>query len=298
MANRSFSVGTRRTCTTPFRHRGRWDRPSAPASTSTRERGSQCEPVTRCAQRLAALTTPPQRWSSPGNLPTVSKLMYHMRIKETSLDQDLLVAFDVQLRGLCQRLAQRGLAGPLLVAGQHWRHLRWTGPPDGAGDCVPRLRPPPLQPCRRRPEPAHHGRVRRAHRLDASAHAGSASTETLTKPLVEREFSWHNFLSGIEDAMQDQPTPSLRHARGITPDDGDGDDEHPPGPETLEDSGRHHQLRGHERASGPASDARAGRLLGGPVRGCRNLGDAEVDHTWNVALEPAPRCCDGARRVR
>ena len=34
-------------------------------------------------------------------------------------------------------------------------------------------------------------------------------------------------LSGVEEAMQDQPTPSLRHARGITPDDVDGDDEHP-----------------------------------------------------------------------
>ena len=44
--------------------------------------------------------------------------------------------------------------------------------------------------------------------------------------LAERELSWRNVLSGVEEAMQDQPTPSLRHARGITPDDGDGDDEH------------------------------------------------------------------------
>ena len=47
----------------------------------------------------------------------------------------------------------------------------------------------------------------------------------LDEALAERELSWRNVLSGTEDAMQDQPTPSLRHARGITPDDGDGDDE-------------------------------------------------------------------------
>ena len=34
-------------------------------------------------------------------------------------------------------------------------------------------------------------------------------------------------LSGSEPAMRDQPSPAPRHARGITPDDGDGDDEHP-----------------------------------------------------------------------
>ena len=30
-----------------------------------------------------------------------------------------------------------------------------------------------------------------------------------------------------EDAMQDQPTPSLKHAHNITPDDCDSDEEHP-----------------------------------------------------------------------
>ena len=63
----------------------------------------------------------------------------------------------------------------------------------------------------------------------------------LDEALAERELSWSNVLSGVEDAKQDQPTPSLRHARGITPDDGDGDDEHP-GPGS----------RGHERAFRPA----------------------------------------------
>ena len=44
--------------------------------------------------------------------------------------------------------------------------------------------------------------------------------------LAERELLWRNVISWTEDAMRDLPTPSLRHARGITP-DGDGDDEHP-----------------------------------------------------------------------
>ena len=34
--------------------------------------------------------------------------------------------------------------------------------------------------------------------------------------LAERELLWRNVLFGTEDAMQDQPTSSLRHAHGIT----------------------------------------------------------------------------------
>ena len=63
----------------------------------------------------------------------------------------------------------------------------------------------------------------------------------LDEPLAERELLWHNVLSGTEDAMQGPPSPPLRHARGITPDDGDGDDEHP---------------LARKRLSGAASDAR------------------------------------------
>ena len=36
---------------------------------------------------------------------------------------------------------------------------------------------------------------------------------------------WPNVLSGTEDAMRDQSTPSKRHARSMTSDN--GDDEHP-----------------------------------------------------------------------
>ena len=65
-ASRSTRVGTRRTCTTPstssLRSQAprRWGQPSAPVSTSTHERESQCEPVTSCAPPLAALIMVPQ----------------------------------------------------------------------------------------------------------------------------------------------------------------------------------------------------------------------------------------------
>ena len=44
----------------------------------------------------------------------------------------------------------------------------------------------------------------------------------LDEALAERELSWRNVLSGVEEAIQDQPTPFLRHARGIAPVVGDG----------------------------------------------------------------------------
>ena len=49
----------------------------------------------------------------------------------------------------------------------------------------------------------------------------------LDEAFAERELLWRSVLSGTEDAMENLPSPSLRHARGITPDDGDRDDEHP-----------------------------------------------------------------------
>ena len=120
----------------------------------------------------------------------VSKLMHHLRKNGDTLDQDLLVAFDGQLPA--------SVSASLLVAGHHMRHLRRAGPPHGAGDRAPRLRRQshyvpllgihhgrPHQPRLRRPESAHQGRVRLAHRrcshaprLDASAQRGSASRGT------------------------------------------------------------------------------------------------------------------------
>ena len=45
----------------------------------------------------------------------------------------------------------------------------------------------------------------------------------LDEALAERELLWRNVLCGTEGVMRDQATSSLLHARGITPDDGDGD---------------------------------------------------------------------------
>ena len=90
-------------------------------------------------------------------------------------------------------------------------------------------------------------------------------------------------LAGTEDAMQDLPSPSLRHARGIIPDDGDGDDEHA---QTLEDPGPHHR---------PAS-----------ITGCFRCTRTAVVGTWrrrdrshtDVALQPASWIRVGAFGVR
>ena len=62
----------------------------------------------------------------------------------------------------------------------------------------------------------------------------------LDEAYAECHLSWQNVLSGSEPAMQDQPPPAPRHARGITPDDGDGDEEHPHSRKADQDSRRHH----------------------------------------------------------
>ena len=49
----------------------------------------------------------------------------------------------------------------------------------------------------------------------------------LDEACAESHLSWQNVLSGSEPGMRDQPSSAPRHARGITPDDGDGDEEHP-----------------------------------------------------------------------
>ena len=49
----------------------------------------------------------------------------------------------------------------------------------------------------------------------------------LDEAYAESHLSWKNVLSGSEPVMRDQSSLAPRHARGITPDDGDGDEEHP-----------------------------------------------------------------------
>ena len=79
--------------------------------------------------------------------------------------------------------------------------------------------------------------------------------------------------------MYDLPTPSLRHARGITPDDGDGEDEHPLARKRTKVQGviiacvysRVHEglLQMHEGEGCWAAHTRLAEL-----------GGVDVDHTW------------------
>ena len=85
--------------------------------------------------------------------------------------------------------------------------------------------------------------------------------------------------------MQDQPPPAPRHARGITPDDGDGDEEHPHSRKRTKiqgvitaciDSGiREGLLQMHESEGSWAARMRLAEL-----------GDSSVDHTWLWRLNP------------
>ena len=107
----------------------------------------------------------------------------------------------------------------------------------------------------------------------------------LDEALSERELFWRNVLAGAEDAMRDLPRPSFRHARGITPDDGDGDDEHPLARKRMEvqgivtayvDTGIQEGLL--QKQEGESSWEAHTRLVG--------LGAADVDHTWLWRLNP------------
>ena len=107
----------------------------------------------------------------------------------------------------------------------------------------------------------------------------------LDEAYAESHLSWQNVLSGSEPAMRDQPSPAPRHARGITPDDGDGDDEHPHTRKRTKiqgvitayiDSGvREGLLQMHESEGSWAARTRLAEL-----------GDSTVDHTWLWRLNP------------
>ena len=61
-------------------------------------RGSQREPATRCAPRLAALIMPPQTWSSPGSAQTCPSSCVTCASLEIFLTRTCWPAFDGQLR--------------------------------------------------------------------------------------------------------------------------------------------------------------------------------------------------------
>ena len=107
----------------------------------------------------------------------------------------------------------------------------------------------------------------------------------LDEAYAECHLSWKNVLSGSEPAMQDQPPPAPRHARGITPDDGDGDEEHPHSRKRTKIQGvitaclgsgiREGLLQMHENEGSWAARTRLAEL-----------GDSSVDHTWLWRLNP------------
>ena len=300
--SRRVRVGTRRTCTTPLTSSPRkpaprrWGQPLALASTSMHLRGSQCVPVTRCAPRLAALgdhSRPHGGWSSPGSVPTCPSSRVTRAYMGTSLTRTCC-AVDGHVRASVSVL----LSGDLL------NHSWWQATTGGLGLHTARIRRQPhhvppsvvhhgrqLQSRLWRPEPVHHGRVRRSHRR--SPRAPCSYWDSLTKLWPSASFPGATSSLGVEDAMQDLPTPSLRHARGRSPDDGDGDEEHPLARKRLKIQAlittcvHLGLLEMHEEEG----SWRGPRVAAG-TWGCR--GRSHVD----VALEPAPRCSDGAQGVR
>ena len=177
----------------------------------------------------------------------VSKLLYHMRIHGDILDHDLLASFDGQLRAS----VATSLAGDL--PDHSWWQATTGVAVGGLGlRTAVTVALPALVASRILSRPlvatmvdhlcAAIGASRQIIMAEYDARtdealsrlASTLPTATaldllakLDEAYAECHLSWQNVLSGSEPAMQDQPPPAPRHARGITPDDGDGDDEHP-----------------------------------------------------------------------
>ena len=142
---------------------------------------------------------------------------------------------------------------------------------------------PPARQSWRSTTPADEALSRLAYTLPTAA-----ALELLAKldeALAESHLLWQNVLSGSVPAMRDLPPSAPRHARGITPDDGDGDEEHPHTRKRTKiqsiitahiDAGvREGLLQMHE---GEGSWAARTRLA--------ELSDPHVDHTWLWRLNP------------
>ena len=177
----------------------------------------------------------------------VSKLMYHMRINGDILDHDLLASFDGQLRasvatslagdlpdhswwqattgvtvgGLGLRTAVT-VALPAFVASRILSRPLVVTMVDHLCAAVGASRQVIMAEYDARPDEA-------LSRLASTLPTATALDllAKLDEAYAECHLSWQNVLSGSEPAMRDQPPSAPRHARGITPDDGDGDDEHP-----------------------------------------------------------------------
>ena len=224
-----------------------WARPSAPVSKSTPGLGSQYAPATNCALPSTEWTTHPPKLVLTRQSADVSKLMYHMRINGDIPDHDLFASFDGQLRAsvsnsLCGDLPDHSwwqATTGVSVGGLGLRTAVTVALPTFVAS---RILSRPLVVTMMDHLCAASGASRQMMMAEYDARTDEAlsrlaSTLTTATALDLRakldeayaasHLSWQNVLSGSESAMRDQPSPAPRHARVITPDDGDGDDEHP-----------------------------------------------------------------------
>ena len=248
--------------------------------------------MTKCARRSLVLITPPRNWCSPDSqCADVSKLMYHMRINDDLLDHDLLATFDGQLRASVSAS----------LCGDFPDHSWWqatTGVTCGGLGLRTAFPASPVAciTCRSLVSTMvdHFGAAIGAPSQPIMALSRLVSTllsavaqnlvAQLNEAMAERELLWRNVLSGGR-GRRDLPTSSLRHARGITPDDGDGDDEHPLACKRLKfqalitagvDTGSQNgSLQMHESEGSWKAHTRLAEL-----------GAAEVDHTCLWRLNP------------
>ena len=183
-----------------------------------------------CRSATGSVDRAPTEMVLPRQCADVSKLMYHMRINGDVLDQDLPVAFDGQLRA----------SVTASLSGDSPDHYWWQatagvtcgglGLRAALGDCAPRHR---RQSHRVSPLGVHHGRPLQScfclnqlimavndARTDAALtrlvstlppNAAQLPLGQLDEALAERELSWRNVLSGIEDVIAGSAH-FLRHA--------------------------------------------------------------------------------------
>ena len=230
----------------------------------------------------------------------VSKLMYHMRINGDILNHDLLASNDGQLRAsvstsLCGDLPDHswwqattgvmagglGLRTSVTVALSAFVASRILSRPlvvtmvDHFCAAIGASRETIMAEYDTRTDEALS---RLVHTLPTAA--ALELLGKLDEALAESHLLWQNVLSGSNPAMRDLPPSAPRHARGITPDDGDGDEEHPHTRKRtkIQSIITAHIDAGWQMHEGEGSWAARTRLA--------ELSDPNVDHTWLWRLNP------------
>ena len=261
-----------------------------------------CESVRACDELRSAINGvdhAPTELVLTRQCADVSKLMHPMRINGDMLDHDLLASFDGQFRAsvsnsLCGVLPDHSWWQATTVVSVGGLELRTAVTVALLAFVASRILSRHLVvtmvdhlsaaigASRQTIMAEYDARTDEALSRLASTLPTATALELLAKldeAYAESHLSWQNVLSGSEPAMRDQPSPAPRHARGITHDDGDGDEEHPHTRKRTKiqgvitayiDSGvREGLLQTHE---GEGSWAARTRLA--------EHGDPNVDHTW------------------